>query len=318
MRSRWIILVCVLVSLLLHVVALLASMKVDVTVVLPKPEPKPKPERLVILLPPDPPPPPEPIDRIGEEEDKGKAINELEAPVEQRTSRELPTEQAMLSTDPVGEEPDEPTPEEPLEPAPKPEPEQAAPKAPQEAPKPQQAASQKLPEAKDSEQAQAQSETPAEDDTTPEQLAMASPPSPEPAEDKQSTPPAAPPAPKPVGDPAPEADRDSDAFSPSVSLDIVAGSVEARSGRQVKFTRPRVNLAGFVDTAVIPLPARAKMQIEIDDTGTPRRVTITRSTGSSSIDRAIELAAYQSWFEPINSLTRRDRREKFDFTLSLH
>lgn len=315
MRSRWIIFLCILVSLLLHAGFLLASRQIDIRIPLPPPPtPKAEPDRIVELLPPDP--PPQPQDRIGEQEDKGRAINQLDAPAPQQTSRQSPTEQAMLSTDPIGEDPD--APDSPPEPAPQPEAEQATPKAPKEASVAQESSSEKLPEDAASDQQQAKSETPAEADAKPEQLAMAAPPSPEPALDKVSTPKAAPPQPKPAGDPAPQSDRESDAFGPSLSLEVVAGKVEAQAGRQVKFTRPRVNLAGFVDTAVIALPARAKMLIEIDDTGTPRRVTITRSTGSSSIDRAIELAAYKSWFEPINALKRTDKREKFDFSVTLH
>lgn len=314
MRSRWIILLCILASLVLHAAILVASRGVYVGVVVPKPTPKPPPDRenIVQLLPPDPPPPEE---RLGEDEDKGKATNALDAPVPQETSRESPSEQAMLSTDPVGEDPDQP---DAPEPAPQPEPEQAAPAAPSEAAVAQEASSEKLPENVASDRQQAESETPAEADKQPDQIAIAVPPSPEPAEEKVTTPKAAPPQPKPAGDPAPQADRDSDAFGPSLSARIVAGKVEAQSGRQVKLTRPRVNLAGFVDTAVIALPARAEMVIEIDDTGTPRRVTITHSTGSSSIDRAIELATYKSWFEPLKAKNNADKREKFEFALTLH
>lgn len=306
MQTRSLIFPFLIVSLLLHAAILLAMKHIPLSIRLSTKTLSPAVVHPVVLLPPEPPAEPP----FGEKQNTGLALNAMEAPVPQQTSRYAPVEQAMLSTDPVGQQSDisEESPSSVVE-IPPPEPSEPSFQPPVEPPK-LPAVSPVVPEepvalASAQPSPHASSSTPAR---------------PSPSDTKPVSQPFSPPQiqTNTSGDPAPLSDRDSDAFGPSVSLEIVAGRVQPRSGRQLKFKRPRLNLAGFVDTAVISLPARALLEIEIDDTGTPRRVWIKRSTGSSSIDRAIELAAYESWFEPVRALEHASRKERFEMNITLH
>lgn len=324
MRSSHAVFIVVMVwSVLLHAIVLgLTGQFGWVYRVTAIPVPAEEPERVVKLMteetPPPPPPPPE--EQFGEKEAKGLAVNTLEAPEPQSTPRIAETEQAMLSRDPAGDS-GEPK---PPEPAPQPEPQPTPPTTIDRPPAPQLAASAPKPA---EEPTVAKSDNPVPDhktkapdpDTSTEALASA-PQAPQIAEQveqrAQQTPPSEPS--KAPGDPAPLSDRDSDAFGPAAAVELRAGKVMARAGRQFKFARPQHNLAGYVDAATIEFPATINLSIEIDVSGSPRRVIVTRSSGSSSIDRAVELAAYESWFEPIKAKLNTSGREQFDFGVVLH
>ncbi|GIW75362.1 MAG: hypothetical protein KatS3mg104_0425 [Phycisphaerae bacterium] len=306
MQQRSLIFPFLVVSLVLHAALILTMRHIPLNVRLQIPTHSDPAVHPVVLLSPEPLPE---ETRFGEHENTGLAMNALDAPVPQQTSRYAPVEQAMLSTDPVGQTTE--TPEE------TPSPVEISPIRPSEP-------SSRPPV----ESLQTTVVTPVPPEATEEvaeapSLARSSPTMPAPDVTSDATKVSEPSVPsaqqnRSSGDPAPLSDRDSDVFGPSVSLEIVAGRVQPRSGRQLKFKRPRLNLAGFVDTAVISLPARALLEIEIDDTGTPRKVWIKRSTGSTSIDRAIELAAYESWFEPVRALELANRKERFEMSLTLH
>ena len=100
------------------------------------------------------------------------------------------------------------------------------------------------------------------------------------------------------GQERPHSDTDSDLFSEELDIEMRAGRLVARSGREVKFASPRINLAARADAVTINFPVRLRLRIEVDETGTVRRVTLLNSSGSASIDRAIELSVYETWIEP--------------------
>jgi hypothetical protein len=101
------------------------------------------------------------------------------------------------------------------------------------------------------------------------------------------------------GTPAPQGESDSDAFSSSPgSIEFRGGKVVARLGRQHRITRPRINLAGLVDTVSLHQLALV-MELRIDTTGNVVAARIVQSSGSDQIDQACRLAAYEWWFEPL-------------------
>ena len=101
----------------------------------------------------------------------------------------------------------------------------------------------------------------------------------------------------PPADPAPQGDSESAAFSSAGGVDFRGGKVEARLGRRHRITRPRINLAGMVDTVSLRHLA-LQMELRIDATGNVVAARIVQSCGSDQIDQACRLAAYEWWFEP--------------------
>lgn len=120
-----------------------------------------------------------------------------------------------------------------------------------------------------------------------------------------------------AGRPAEHTDRDSDLFAKETSIEYRDGRVVAQSGREIKFARPRDNLAAIVDTATIPFPAILTMRIRVDEQGRVRNVRIVHSTGSSSLDRVYELATYESWFEPLKDKAGRPIADESSFTMTI-
>ncbi|MBC7783376.1 MAG: TonB family protein [Burkholderiales bacterium] len=110
------------------------------------------------------------------------------------------------------------------------------------------------------------------------------------------------PSPQPAevatGQSKPQAETESDLFSETLDVEVRGGRIEARSGRQTKMVRPKLNLAMIADAHSISWPIVVKLRIDVDESGSVRRVTILSSSGGSSMDRAIELAVYSSWIEP--------------------
>jgi hypothetical protein len=122
----------------------------------------------------------------------------------------------------------------------------------------------------------------------------------------------------PAGMPGAPTDRDSDLVADEFALTYERGRVNASKGREFKFARPRENLAALVEATTLPRPLQLNLKIEIDDQGNVKRVTVVRSTGSSSLDRILELAAYRSWFQPRTDASGRTlRREEFTFPITI-
>ncbi|MGC4032902.1 MAG: hypothetical protein QM754_14435 [Tepidisphaeraceae bacterium] len=119
------------------------------------------------------------------------------------------------------------------------------------------------------------------------------------------------------GTPMPHSDQDSDPFAKEVTLEFTAGGVTASDGRQIKFKKPRINMAGFVEAGEISFPARLRLRVRVKPDGNPGRVTIVQSTGSRSLDRAFELSAYESWFEPRKNKAGQAVEDEFEFNIVL-
>ncbi len=101
----------------------------------------------------------------------------------------------------------------------------------------------------------------------------------------------------PPADPLPESDSESDAFSDVGSVLVQSGRVDARFGRKVKTTRPRISLAGSLDLMSLDNPT-VVMKVKTDTTGKVISVSILRSSGSVDLDHPTELAMYDWWIEP--------------------
>jgi len=145
-------------------------------------------------------------------------------------------------------------------------------------------------------------------------------PAPQPQQPQPNPTPPAPPATPGVADagtPAEHSDRDSDIYAKETSVEFRDGRVVAQNGREIKFARPRQNLAAIVDTATIPFPALLTMRIRVDELGHVRNVQIVRSTGSRSLDRVFELAMYESWFEPSKDKAGRPISDESNFTMRI-
>jgi TonB family protein len=101
----------------------------------------------------------------------------------------------------------------------------------------------------------------------------------------------------PPADPAPMAESESDPFSTIGGVDFRPGRTDARLGRAHRITRPRIDLAGLVDSFEHGR-VRLVLKIRIDATGNVDSVDVHKSSGSPNIDQACRVAAYQWWFEP--------------------
>ena len=115
------------------------------------------------------------------------------------------------------------------------------------------------------------------------------------------------------GTPLPHSDKDSDPFAKQWSAEFRGGEVVARTGRQQKLMRPKINLGAIVQAAEIRFPCTTKFRIRIDNAGRVRNATIVSSSGSSSIDRAFLLSVYESWFEPAKDDAGRPVGDEFEF-----
>ncbi len=114
----------------------------------------------------------------------------------------------------------------------------------------------------------------------------------------QPQPDAAPPAPAIKGQEKLQTQTDSDLFSDVMDVEVRAGKMLARKGREVKLKRPKFNLTILADSATLSFPASCLLRVTIDEAGFVRRVQFAKSTGSASLDRAIEVAMYDSWIQP--------------------
>lgn len=121
----------------------------------------------------------------------------------------------------------------------------------------------------------------------------------------RSSPSGVPGNPAEAADPAPKSESESDAFSKTGSVEIRAGRVEARLGREVKTVAPRVRLKGEIDAGTSLFRPVLVASVKIEEDGSVSDVSVLRSTGSRELDLPTTLALYQWRFEP-----RRDASGK--------
>jgi TonB family protein len=100
-----------------------------------------------------------------------------------------------------------------------------------------------------------------------------------------------------AGDPAPESESESDAFSRMGNVRVRNGKVEARLGRDFKSVRPRLSMKGELDAMSVRRPV-VDMKVYLDETGKVIDVKILRSSGSNEIDLPTTSAMYKWWIEP--------------------
>jgi periplasmic protein TonB len=246
-----------------------------------------EPEPVQVLILPPPPPPEDRYTQLGEDQATGDAANASPPGEPLQQAPQADQVQADLSLDPDGTGQASPQ-ADPQPPAPEPlvEPEQDAqePVDPVEVEQPEPPAMVEAPLV--DEQAPVPSIEP-----QPEPLAMA----------QATPPPALAPTPQAVasvpGDPSPQADTESDAFSREAYVEFSRGRTHVQLGRKNKIIRPRLTLYGLVDLVTRAKPSLV-LEIRIDASGDVRDVQILRSSGSPDVDQACRVAAYQWWFEP--------------------
>lgn len=95
---------------------------------------------------------------------------------------------------------------------------------------------------------------------------------------------------------APAGQTDSDAFAKVEGISLIGGT-KARRGREVRLTRPRIDLAFRAEmTRLQKRRVGVVFRITTDDSGRPRNVVTLRSSGSDQIDESVRLALFDSWF----------------------
>jgi hypothetical protein len=98
-------------------------------------------------------------------------------------------------------------------------------------------------------------------------------------------------------DPAQQGESDLDPFAKEEGVSFTPGGTMARQGREVKLARPRIDLGFMADaTRMSGRDLVVRMSIETDGVGHPTRVSILDTSGSNTIDDAVRLAMYDSWF----------------------
>lgn len=113
------------------------------------------------------------------------------------------------------------------------------------------------------------------------------------------------------GEPAPSGQSDLDPFANAEGISLVGGT-KARKGRELRFARPRVDLAfRAAFTRLSDGRMFVAFRITTDARGNPRDVEILRSSGSADIDESLRLAVYSSWFGG-------KMPDTFDFVIGLY
>lgn len=98
-------------------------------------------------------------------------------------------------------------------------------------------------------------------------------------------------------DPAEQGESDLDPFAKEEGVSFTPGGTMARQGREVKLARPRIDLGFMADaTRMSGRDLVVRMSIETDGVGHPTRVSVLDTSGSNTIDDAVRLAMYDSWF----------------------
>jgi len=100
-----------------------------------------------------------------------------------------------------------------------------------------------------------------------------------------------------AADPAPDTGLESDPFAKIPGVDFHDGKVEARSGREVRPIRPRLNEAGRRDLLAMQFPT-VVFKVRIDKTGKVKDVSVIQGSGSEAIDMPVYRSLWEWWFEP--------------------
>ena len=133
-----------------------------------------------------------------------------------------------------------------------------------------------------------------------------------------STAPAPPPGASPPGhaDPAPLSDSESDAFSVLGSATFVNGELRVRAGRKIRSRRPKIGLAGKVDS-YLSRP-EVTLRVSTDAAGNVTNVEVVKSSGSNEIDQPCRVSMYDWWFEPKKDAAGKPVPDVFNFTIGFH
>jgi TonB family protein len=101
----------------------------------------------------------------------------------------------------------------------------------------------------------------------------------------------------PAADPAPMTDSESDAFRETGSVEVSAGKVDARLGREVKTVRPRLSYVAY--TELYATQSRSmRVRLHLDSAGKVTKLDIVKSSGSETADQEAKLALYKWEFDP--------------------
>lgn len=117
---------------------------------------------------------------------------------------------------------------------------------------------------------------------------------------------------------APRADSDSDAFSTTGAIEFRPGKVEARFGRKVKTTRPKLTLAGQYELAGLGPGTSVVLKVRFDAAGKVTKVDILRSSGSAQIDQPCQVAVYDWWFEPTKNSKGEPQGDVIVFSIGFY
>lgn len=133
--------------------------------------------------------------------------------------------------------------------------------------------------------------------------------------DRADTPPVPQTAAQLPGDPAPQADSESDAFSTEQSVEFRRGKTVARLGRKHKLISPRLEMAAYADLLELRAPVRIVLRLYLAAEGNVIKADIVKSSGSINLDQPTRQAAYKWWFEPSRDSDGRPRADVFEFVV---
>jgi len=117
------------------------------------------------------------------------------------------------------------------------------------------------------------------------------------------------------GDPAPQADSESDAFSTQQSVEFRRGKTVARLGRKHRLISPRLEMAAYADLLELRAPVRIVLRLYLDTEGNVTKADIVKSSGSINLDQPTRQAAYKWWFEPPRDSIGGPRADVFEFVV---
>ena len=125
---------------------------------------------------------------------------------------------------------------------------------------------------------------------------------------------AAPPVVQSAAQPAPQGDSDADPITTVGSVEFRRGSTNVRLGRNHKIIRPRLSLDAQQDLLTLAAPI-VVLKLKLDETGHVTSATIFRSSGSTSVDEPVKIAAYKWWFEPAKNSAGKPIKDVILFTV---
>lgn len=114
------------------------------------------------------------------------------------------------------------------------------------------------------------------------------------------------------GEPAPQLDSESDAFSKEGSVKFQHGKTDVQFGRKHKLIRPRFDLAVQDDLLTMRLPVKLVLKLRLDADGNVAASDVEKSSGSKLLDHAVKVTSFKWWFEPKKS---KDTPDEFLFTI---